>query len=62
MRLIDRMRLRLRGIDPKELEAELKQMDEAKARREHERQGADEAARRRYVDMRMRKGEEWRQK
>jgi hypothetical protein len=60
MRILDRMRLRLRGIDPDELEDELREMDEAKARREAERERTDRDARRRYVDMRMRRGEEWR--
>jgi hypothetical protein len=60
MKHLDRMRLRLRGIDPDELESELREMDEAKRWREEERERVEREARRRYVDMRMRKGQGWR--
>ncbi|MDP9475234.1 MAG: hypothetical protein M3R38_05990 [Actinomycetota bacterium] len=60
MRGIERIVLRLRGLDPEVLEGEWKRMDEAKAKREAERENQDAEARRRYVDMRMRRGDQWR--
>ncbi len=60
MRVLDRLRLRLRGIDPDELERELREMDEAKVEREAQREEVEREARRRYVDMRMRRGDQWR--
>ncbi len=52
--------LRLQGVDPDELERELREMDEAKAKRQAEREEVEREARRRYVDMRMRRGDQWR--
>ncbi len=52
-RAVERLVLKLRGIDLNEMEREWREMDEAKRRREAERKRAEAAARRRYVDMRI---------
>jgi hypothetical protein len=52
-RAVERLVLKLRGIDLNEMEREWREMDEAKRRREAERERAEAAARRRYVDMRI---------
>ncbi len=56
MRVIERLVLRLRGLDPEVLEREWKRMDEAKAKRDVEREERETEARRRYVEARMRRG------
>ncbi len=60
MRPLKYLALRLQGVDPDELERELREMDEAKARRDADRRRLEGEARRRYVDMRMRRGDQWR--
>jgi hypothetical protein len=42
MRLLERISLRLRGVDPDELEEELRRMDEAKEKRQEERRHIEE--------------------
>ena len=45
MKAIERLRLRLRGVDPDELEGELMEMDAAKEARERRKREAEEQAR-----------------
>lgn len=45
-RIVERWSLRLRGVNPSELEEELQELDAAKRRRERERREAEERARR----------------
>jgi hypothetical protein len=54
VRTIRRTILRIQGIDPEELDGELRRMDEAKRKRDAEKEQAEREARRRLVETRMR--------
>ncbi len=49
-RPVERLMLRVRGVNPDELKRELEEMDQAKRRRERKLERAKERARERYGD------------
>jgi hypothetical protein len=52
-RSLERLRLKLQGVDPDELENDLKEIDEARRRRERERREAVVRARHRADEIAM---------
>ncbi len=56
IRSIERIALKLRGLDLDELEREWREMDEAREKRQRETEAVKNKARREYAKIRMNRG------